>query len=79
MWGWWRQYVGLVDNARIQALMAEHHMFVLLSDYEGLPIALMEAMATGLVPICTAMRSGIGQLVVDGVTGCMWLTGARAS
>ncbi|WP_371821102.1 glycosyltransferase [Chloracidobacterium sp. D] len=54
-------------------------MFVLLSDYEGLPIALMEAMATGLVPICTAMRSGIGQLVVDGVTGCMWLTGARAS
>jgi len=65
------QYVGLVDNARIQALMAEHHVFVLLSDYEGLPIALMEAMATGLVPICTAMRSGIGQLVVDGVTGCI--------
>jgi colanic acid/amylovoran biosynthesis glycosyltransferase len=65
------QYVGLVDNTHIQALMAEHHVFVLLSDYEGLPIALMEAMATGLVPICTAMRSGIGQLVVDGVTGCI--------
>jgi glycosyltransferase involved in cell wall biosynthesis len=65
------QYVGLVENARIQALMAEHHVFVLLSDYEGLPIAMMEAMATGLVPICTAMRSGIGQLVVDGVTGCI--------
>ena len=45
------QYVGLVDNTHIQALMAEHHVFVLLSDYEGLPIALMEAMATGLVPI----------------------------
>ncbi|MFQ3580719.1 glycosyltransferase family 4 protein [Chloracidobacterium validum] len=63
------RYVGLVDNARIQALMAEHHVFVLLSDYEGLPIALMEAMAAGLVPICTPMRSGIGELVVDGETG----------
>ncbi|MCS7080212.1 MAG: glycosyltransferase family 4 protein [Chloracidobacterium sp.] len=62
-------YVGLVDNARIQALMAEHHVFVLLSDYEGLPIALMEAMAAGLVPICTPMRSGIGELIDDGRTG----------
>lgn len=62
-------YVGLVDNARIQSLMAEHHAFALLSDYEGLPIALMEAMAAGLVPICTPMRSGIGELVDDGHTG----------
>ena len=65
------QYVGLVDNARIQALMAEHHMFVLLSDYEGLPIALMEAMATGLVPICTPMGGRINELVTDGITGCI--------
>ena len=64
-------YVGLVDNARIQALMAEHHVFVLLSDYEGLPIALMEAMATGLVPICAPMRSGIGELIDDGQTGLL--------
>lgn len=63
------QYVGRVDNAQIQALMAEHHAFVLLSDYEGLPIALMEAMAAGLVPICTPLRSGIPELVRDSETG----------
>ncbi|MGQ9898223.1 MAG: glycosyltransferase family 4 protein, partial [Acidobacteriota bacterium] len=63
------QYVGLVDNAHIQALMAEHHAFVLLSDYEGLSIALMEAMAAGLVPICMAMRSGIEELIRNGETG----------
>jgi glycosyltransferase involved in cell wall biosynthesis len=60
---------GLVENSKIQALMLEHHAFVLLSSYEGLPIALMEAMACGLVPICLNMQSGIPELVEDGVTG----------
>ncbi|OYT69784.1 MAG: hypothetical protein CFK52_12980 [Chloracidobacterium sp. CP2_5A] len=62
-------YVGMVDNARIQDLMAEHHVFVLLSDYEGLPISLMEAMAVGLTPICTPTRSGVIELIDDGQTG----------
>lgn len=46
-------------------------MLVLLSDYEGLPIALMEAMACGVVPICLRIRSGIPELVEDGVTGLL--------
>ncbi|WP_260675920.1 MULTISPECIES: glycosyltransferase family 4 protein [Nostocales] len=62
---------GLVDNARIQEVMLESHALVLLSDYEGLPIALMEAMACGVVPICLQMRSGIPELVEDGVTGLL--------
>jgi len=51
--------------------MLQGHVLVLLSDYEGLPIALMEAMACGLVPICRQMRSGIPELVEDGITGLM--------
>jgi hypothetical protein len=42
---------------------------VLLSDFEGIPIALMEGMATGLVPVVTPIRSGIPELVFDGETG----------
>jgi colanic acid/amylovoran biosynthesis glycosyltransferase len=60
---------GVIDNTNIQQVMMEAHVLVLLSDYEGLPIALMEAMACGLVPICLDMRSGIPELVEHDITG----------
>lgn len=62
---------GLIENTRIQQFMADFHVLVLLSDYEGLPIALMEAMAVGLVPVCTRMGSGIPELVLEHRTGLL--------
>ena len=62
---------GRVSNETIQSQLLECDVIVLLSDYEGLPIALMEAMACGCVPVCTRMRSGIPELVEDGVTGLL--------
>ena len=61
--------VGRVPSAEIQNHLLQTHVIVLLSDYEGLPIAIMEAMACGVVPVCLQMRSGIPELVEDGVTG----------
>lgn len=60
---------GLLAPEEVQPAMLEGHAFVLLSDFEGLSIALMEAMACGLVPIITPMRSGVSDLVTDGVNG----------
>jgi glycosyltransferase involved in cell wall biosynthesis len=60
---------GQIDNADMQKVMLEADVLVLLSDYEGLPIALLEAMACGLVPVCLRIRSGVGQLVEQGGTG----------
>ena len=60
---------GQIDNADIQNVMLEADVLVLLSDYEGLPIALLEAMACGLVPVCLRIRSGVAQLVEQGHTG----------
>jgi glycosyltransferase involved in cell wall biosynthesis len=60
---------GQIDNADIQRVMAEASVLVLLSDYEGLPIALLEAMACGLIPVCLRIRSGVGQLIEQGKTG----------
>jgi glycosyltransferase involved in cell wall biosynthesis len=60
---------GLVDSDTIQNRLLEADAIVLLSDYEGLPIALLEAMACGCVPIVSDMKSGIPELVEDGVTG----------
>ena len=47
----------------------EHHVFTLMSDYEGMPIALMEAMSCGVVPICLKEESGINEIIQHGVNG----------
>ena len=62
---------GRVLSEDIQEHLLQCHALVLLSDYEGLPIALMEAMACGVVPICLRTRSGVTELVEDGVTGSL--------
>ncbi|MCU0337521.1 MAG: glycosyltransferase family 4 protein [Sediminibacterium sp.] len=58
-------YMGVLDSEKVQSTIARYHAFVLLSDYEGLPIAALEAMSCGLVPICMNMRSGINDLLVN--------------
>ena len=62
---------GRIPSDHIQTALLECDVLVLLSDYEGLPIALMEAMACGCVPVCLRMRSGIPELVDHGVTGLL--------
>ena len=62
---------GKVPSEQIQQLLLQQHVVILLSDYEGLPIALMEAMACGLVPICKSISSGIPELIDDGVSGLL--------
>jgi glycosyltransferase involved in cell wall biosynthesis len=54
---------GRVDPARIYEVLGECQIFILLSDYEGMPISLMEAMALGLVPICLETRSGVDEVI----------------
>jgi colanic acid/amylovoran biosynthesis glycosyltransferase len=61
--------LGRVDNTNVFGILAQCHGLVLLSDYEGLPISMLEAMATGVVPICLDMRSGIREAVQHGVNG----------
>jgi len=65
------ELVGRVDSDQILNEMLRSHVIVLLSDYEGLPIALMEGMACGLVPICTKIDSGIPELVRHGENGLL--------
>src|SRR5262249_15732210 len=61
--------LGRVDNAKIYDVLVQCHGLVLLSDYEGLPISMLEAMAAGVVPICLDMRSGIREAIEHGVNG----------
>jgi colanic acid/amylovoran biosynthesis glycosyltransferase len=62
---------GNIDNDQIQSRLLDCHVIVLLSDFEGLGLSLLEAMACGLVPICLRVPSGVLELVEDGVTGLL--------
>jgi colanic acid/amylovoran biosynthesis glycosyltransferase len=55
------------EQARECLLQSQIH--VLFSDYEGLPTSVLEAMSCGVVPVCTMMRSGVSELIRDGLTG----------
>lgn len=46
----------------IRSIIEISHVFSLVSTYEGLPISLLEAMASGCIPICTAV-GGIPEVV----------------
>ncbi len=68
---------GLSDNVKfkgfrtdISVLLADHHVFILSSDYEGISIALLEAMSTGLPGISTNV-GGISDTIIDQKTGIL--------
>jgi len=67
---------GRQPNTAVLGLMADADCLVLPSvtaadgDQEGIPVTLMEAMATGL-PVVSTWHSGIPELVQDGETGLL--------
>jgi colanic acid/amylovoran biosynthesis glycosyltransferase len=67
---------GWKSRREVRGMLQRAHVFLAPSvtsaegDEEGIPVALMEAMATGLPVVCTA-HSGIPELVQDGVTGLL--------
>lgn len=63
-------FAGAVNYAAVPALLKQHDIFLLASDYEGLPLSLLEAMGHGLVPVVSDLPSGIPE-VVDAGNGCL--------
>lgn len=53
----------------IPALLDEADLFILPSRFEGLSIAMLEAMARGCTPAVTRVVSGVGQAITHGVNG----------
>lgn len=62
------EFVG--DSDEVARLLVEAGVFVLLSDHEGLPLTVIEAMRAGL-PVVASAVGGIPELVEDGVTGIL--------
>lgn len=72
-----REYVHLLGNRDdVESVLAAFDAFALTSRTEGLPLVLLEAMATGLPVVSTAV-GGIPDLLKDGVTGFLVPAGER--
>jgi hypothetical protein len=56
-------FAGPVSYADVPAMLKQHDIYLLASDYEGLPLSLLEAMGYGLVPVVSDLKSGIGDVV----------------
>jgi glycosyltransferase involved in cell wall biosynthesis len=61
-------FAGQVAYEDVPALLASHDILLLVSDSEGMPLSLLEAMGFGLIPVVSDLPSGIRE-VVDDTTG----------
>jgi glycosyltransferase involved in cell wall biosynthesis len=59
---------GWVSHESVHELLHQSSIFCLPSNFEGLPMALLQAMGHGLACVVTAV-GGMGEIVTDGVNG----------
>lgn len=58
-------FSGVMKYDQIPSILRNHDVFFLCSDYEGLPLSLIEAMVAGLTPVVSDLPSGISEAVND--------------
>jgi len=64
-------YRGALTNADTIAALADHDVFVLPTRTEGLPVALLEAMGAGVVPVVSNIDSGVPDVMTAEVNGLL--------
>ena len=67
-----------IKRAEMSSLYAEHEIFVLPSLMEGMPLVLLEAMASGM-PVVTTESSGMTDLIEDSHDGLFVIPGDTES
>jgi glycosyltransferase involved in cell wall biosynthesis len=63
------QFLGMLTNDATVDHLADQDVFVLPTRAEGFPVALLEAMGAGVVPVVSAIESGVPEIVHAGETG----------
>ena len=63
-------FAGSVHYREVPKVLLEHDVFLLASDFEGLPLSLLEGMGHGMVPVVSDIKSGVAE-VVDASNGIL--------
>ena len=56
-------FLGEIPYSQVPELLAQNDVYFLCSDYEGLPLSMLESMGAGLVPVVSDLSSGISEVV----------------
>ncbi len=64
-------FLGRKSSVEVVDIASRHDVFVLPTRYEGLPVALLEAMSVGLVPVVSNVESGVAEILSDGRTAIL--------
>ena len=73
------RFLGAKTTAEVLDIAADHDVFVLPTRYEGVPVALIEAMNAGLAPVVSRVASGVAEILVERETGLMPPVGDTAA
>jgi glycosyltransferase involved in cell wall biosynthesis len=65
------RFLGPKTRVDVVDIACEHDVFVLPTRWEGVPVALLEAMSVGMVPVVSRVESGVSDILTNGVTGLM--------
>ncbi len=68
-------FKGALTPDQMPEYYRDSHYLVMFSEYEGLSIAMLEAMSHGVVPIVTDIPSGVRQAIDDRVDGYLYPVG----
>jgi glycosyltransferase involved in cell wall biosynthesis len=63
------KWSGALDHDEVLRRLPQHDVCILPSVAEGLPLALVEAMGAGLVPVVTDLASGVPEIIEGPETG----------
>jgi glycosyltransferase involved in cell wall biosynthesis len=63
------RWLGCLSTPALLGAYTAHDVFVLPTRFEGFPVALLEAMGAGLVPVVSDIESGVPEIVDTGRTG----------
>lgn len=55
--------LGKINQVEVGQIMDSHDIFLLFSDYEGLPLSLLEALAHGLVPVISDLGRDFREII----------------
>lgn len=69
-------FLGAVSADNVPQILNQHDVLLFPSRYEGLPLVLVEAMATGCVPIASRIHGVTDFVINDGETGLLFPVGS---
>ena len=72
-------FTGWTAPEDVPKLMSQHDVFLFPTKYEGNPIALIEAMASGCVPVASRLPGVTDWIIEDGVSGFQFPVGGIQS